>query len=235
MSLRVAITRALPDAERTAERVRERGAIAVLAPLLRIEPCAHDIDLRGAQAVLFTSANGVRAFAGASSHTSLPVIAVGGATAQAAREAGFANVRSSDGDGSALFALARATLDPAAGKLVHISGRHVAGDLAGAFRSAGFIYERRIAYTAEAVAAPPRAFAEKLDLVLFHSRRAAAIFLALGAPGAAGMAAACLSEAIAAKARAAPWRRMIVAPAPHEDALLQAALGDGIASGGASA
>lgn len=227
MSLRVAITRALPEALKTAERIRALGHQPVLAPLLTIEPRPFDANIDGAQALLFTSAAGVRAFVGASSVRSAPVLTVGEVTAQAARDAGFADVRSADGDVEALTALAKATLDPAAGKLIHISGAQVAGDLTAQLAAAGFDMERRIAYDARAAAALPAEFAEKLDIVLFHSPRGGAAFVALGAPGAARLMAACLSPAVADAASAQgrlAWARLIVAPAPREDALLRAAL-----------
>ena len=60
--MRVAITRALPDAERTAARLSALGVTPVLAPLLSIVPCGYDTNTEGAQALIFTSSNGVRAF-----------------------------------------------------------------------------------------------------------------------------------------------------------------------------
>ena len=48
--------------------------------------------LDGVQAVLFTSANGVRAFAAATTRRGFRAFAVGDATAAAARAAGFADV-----------------------------------------------------------------------------------------------------------------------------------------------
>jgi uroporphyrinogen-III synthase len=131
VTLRVAITRALPDAERTAERVRAMGAQPILTPLLTIIPCAYDTNVEDAQAILFTSAYGVRAFPDARRLCAKPVLAVGDATAEAARGAGFSNVCSAEGDVSALTELAKTALSPNAGKLVHIGGEHVAGDLAG--------------------------------------------------------------------------------------------------------
>lgn len=220
--MRVAITRALPEAERTAERVRARGAEAIVAPLLTIVPCGYDTSTEGAQALLFTSTNGVRAFPDARGARERLVLTVGDATAEAAREAGFANVRSADGDVQALIAVAKATLDPAKGKLIHIAGDHVAGDLGGALRAAGFDVERRFAYASVAASALPAVFGEPLDVVTFHSPRAAETFVALGAPRSAELTAACLSQAVADAARIVPWKRLIVASAPREDALLDA-------------
>lgn len=220
--MRVAITRALPEAERTADRVRARGAEAVVAPLLTIVPCGYDTSTEGAQALLFTSTNGVRAFPDVRGARERLVLTVGDATAEAAREAGFANVRSADGDVHALVALAKATLDPAKGKLIHIAGDHVAGDLGGALRAAGFEVERQLAYASVAASALPAVFGEPLDAVTFHSPRAAETFVALGTPRSAELTAVCLSQAVADAARVVPWKRLIVASAPREDALLDA-------------
>ena len=235
MSLHVAITRATPGAEETAEQLRVLGATPVLTPLLIIEPRAFNADVHGAQALLFTSANGVRAFAEASPARDRVVLTVGDASAETARAAGFRDVHSASGEVSALAALTKHRLDPTQGTLLHFSGADVAGDLVGVLAAAGFRAERRIAYSARAVETLPPALAEPLDLVLFHSPRAAEIFLRFGAPGAAALTAACLSPAVAAAAGAARWGKLIVAPAPREDALLEAAFASFVAPGGASA
>lgn len=224
MMLRAAVTRALPDAEATAARLRALGADAIVAPLLTIVPCGYDTNVEGAQALIFTSAAGVRAFPDARSQRARPVLAVGDATAEAARDAGFIDVRSADGDVAKLAALAKANLDPGAGKLIHIGGEHVAGDLSGELVRAGFTVERRTAYAAIVVAALPPSLHERLDVVLFHSARAADAMHRLGAPQAQARVAACLSQSVAKSAAASGWKRIVVAPAPREDVLLRAAL-----------
>lgn len=223
--LRVALTRAEPEASRTAERVRTRGAEAIVAPLLTIVPCGYDTSTEGAQAIIFTSTNGVRAFPDARGARDRIVLTVGDATAEAAREAGFNDVRSADGDVAALAALAKAALDPAKGKLVHIAGDHVAGDLGGELRAAGFTVERRLAYASVAAATLPDALKQPLDIVLFHSARAAETFVALGAPNAKGLTAGCLSATVAEAAGKTSWNRVVIAPRPREDDLLTATLG----------
>jgi uroporphyrinogen-III synthase len=221
--MRVAVTRALPEALTTAERIRARGAEPVLAPLLAIEQLPFSADTTDAQALLFTSSNGVRAFAHANAERALSVLAVGDATAAAAHEEGFADVRSAGGDAAALVAPAKQALDPRGGKVLHISGMQVATDIAAALAEAGYTTERHIAYDAVATSALPPALHEPIDIVLFHSARAASAYLALGAP-LAGRIAACLSPAVAEAARGG-WTRVVVSPAPREDALLAAALG----------
>ncbi|MFT3728842.1 MAG: uroporphyrinogen-III synthase [Terricaulis sp.] len=222
MSLRVAITRAAPENARTAARLQQRGDLPLLAPLLDIEPRPFDLSLDGVQALLFTSSSGAHAFASHSHARNLPVLAVGDATAQAARDRGFAHVSSANGDVATLAALAARTLDPSAGKLLHVAGTHIAGDLGGTLRAAGFDVERRLTYEAVAVTALPLSFQEPLDAVLFHSARAAMVFAALGAPRADQLAAVCMSEAVGDAAKKTVWKQVIVAAAPREDALLAA-------------
>jgi uroporphyrinogen-III synthase len=222
--MRVAVTRALPEAERTAERIRALGHEAIVAPLLTIVPCAYDTNTEGAQALLFTSSNGVRAFPDARGARDRLVLTVGDATADAARSAGFAHVHSADGDVNSLAALAKAMLDPAKGKLIHIAGDHVAGDLGGMLRAAGFEVERRLAFASVAATALPDVFHTPLDIVLFHSQRAAETFAALGAPHADTLTAACFSPNIADAVRVVSWRRIIVSSEPREDTFLTAAL-----------
>jgi uroporphyrinogen-III synthase len=225
MSLHVAITRAAPENAHTAARLQALGAIPLLAPLLDIETRAFDANLTGVQALLFTSSNGARALASQSDVRNVPVFAVGDATAQSARDLGFAEVQSANGDVASLAALATTALDPRAGKLLHIGGAHIAGDLSGALVKAGFTVERRVAYEAKAAVALPEAFSERLDVVLFHSARAANALVQLRPAGAEKMTAACISPAVAEAVSALPWRRLLVAPAPREDVFLKAALG----------
>lgn len=223
--LRVAITRAQPEADRTAERVRTRGHEAIVAPLLTIVPCGYDTSTEGAQAIIFTSSNGVRAFPDARGAKDRLVLAVGDATAAAAREAGFNHVLSADGNVSTLAELAIRELDPAKGKLIHIAGDHVAGDLGGTLRAAGFSVERRLAYASVARGTLPEELRGPLDIVLFHSVRAAETFAALGAPNAEALVAGCLSGAIADAAGKMSWKSIVTAPFPREDDLLTATLG----------
>lgn len=225
MTLRVAITRAEPEASRTAARVEARGAKAIVAPLLTIVACGYDTSTQDAQAIIFTSSNGVRAFLDTIGARDRTILTVGDATAEAARAAGFTDVRSAGGDVVSLAALVKRELDPAKGKLIHIAGDHVAGDLGGNLRAAGFNVERRLAYASVARQTLPETLRKPLDIVLFHSARAAETFIALGAPNAGRLTAACISASVAAAVEKTSWKRIITAAHPREDDLLTATLG----------
>lgn len=229
--MRVLLTRPQHDSQALAELLSMRGIDNVIQPMLEIVARADaTLDLAGIQAVLVTSANGARALAEATADRSLPVFAVGDATARAARAAGFVRIESAGGDVDDLAALVIAHLDPKAGPLCHVAGSAVAGDLAGRLDEAGFETRRAVLYEAR----PCRAFAPEaaaalrdgaLDAVLLFSPRTAASFVRLAQEGGLAqaskrLAALCLSPAVAAAASGLPWRDVRIAREPTQDALL---------------
>ncbi|HZS81652.1 MAG TPA: uroporphyrinogen-III synthase [Stellaceae bacterium] len=229
--LEALITRPAADAEPLAAALRARGIVPWVEPLLTIRPVAGPPpDLAGVQAILFTSANGVRAFVAASQRRDLPVLAVGDATAAAAEALGFADVASAGGDVASLAALARARLAPEKGALFHAAGSVTAGDLAGELAAAGFALRRAVLYAAEpATALSPALVAAirrgAIALAFFFSPRTAASFVRLAAAAClAGdaMTALCLSPAVAAALAPLGWRRIVTAAAPRQAALLAA-------------
>jgi uroporphyrinogen-III synthase len=179
---RIWITRAQPGAEVTAERVRALGHDAIVAPLLAVRVLPDvSVDLRGVAALAFTSANGVRAFADASGERALKVFAVGAATAQAARQAGFKSVLSADGDVEALaegIAVRRGELR---GAVLQPGAAEPAGDLAGALEKHGVEARRLILYETAPVdvAAAEVEALSRSDAVLLHSPRAAQVLAKL--------------------------------------------------------
>ena len=60
----ILVTRPHPDNEATAENLRARGHVVLLAPVLKFEPVAfHDESEAGYSAIIVTSANAIRAVA----------------------------------------------------------------------------------------------------------------------------------------------------------------------------
>lgn len=230
-SPRVWITRAQPGASRTAARLRGMGFTPLIQPLLAVETLSPPVpDLDRFAALAFTSRNGVAAFAALTPRRDRPVFAVGDATAQAAREAGFVAVRSASGDLTALARQIAAELSDAA--LLAPQAETPAGDLAAALTAAGAravsLHPLSVYRTAPTAAAPPEVF----DAVLIHSPRAAQALAALvpvSLPAArlAGVVIACISPAAAAPLSAVGLTPA-VADAPDEATLLatlKAALG----------
>jgi len=222
---RVWITRAQPGAARTADRLTELGFQPVVMPLLAIHPIPDALaaapDLVTVDALTFTSPNGVAAFAALTPLLrDRPVFAVGDATAEAARAAGFADARSAAGDIHALARLIGKRWAADDGLILNPGPRRPAGDLSvllpGLTIAALPVYD-----TVETAAAPPDAF----DAVLIHSPRAAqALAVALPPAAAHDRTAVCISPAAAASLNAPPFAEIRVADTPDEPAML-AALG----------
>lgn len=218
------ITRAQPGADVTAERVRALGHDAVVAPLLAVRVMPDvDVDLRGVAALAFTSANGVRAFADASGERNLKVFAVGAATAQAARAAGFKAVLSADGDVEALADGIAARRGELRGAVLHPGAAEPAGDLAGALEKHGVEARRLILYETAPVdlgAAEAEALGRS-DAVLLHSPRAAQVLAKLlKAHPAPGLRALGLSKAVVKPLARTRMAAKTFPPFPLEAALL---------------
>lgn len=233
---RLLVTRPEAEAQALRQILATRGHAVDCAPLLAIRPLETvSLPLEGVTALLFTSANGVRAFAAATPRRDITVYAVGPASATAARAAGFTQVEAAGGDVDRLAALVRTRHQSGGGALLHAAGVTLAGDLQAMLRQDGYDVRRVTLYDAVAATALPaeverRFGAGEYDAALFFSPRTATTFVTLAA--AAGIAAGagqtdalCLSANVAAVMEKAvtenlPWRRIAVAASPTEDDML---------------
>ena len=240
----IIVTRPEPDGSSLAQRLSSQGYATLLCPLMRIEadPGAVVPAGRKYQALLITSANGLRAIeqAGQLEHLLvLPVIAVGPASARLATAMGFADVREAGGDVKAVADLVGQTLTPAGGPLLYITGKARAGDLKGDLENGGFTVDRLEAYSA----VPTGALDEdtitairsgEADTVLLYSPRTARIWARLVkshdlTDEAAAMTRICLSQAVADAVNAEFGQDLtnVVANAPNDDAMLEALANNG--------
>jgi uroporphyrinogen-III synthase len=229
--MRILVTRPREDAQTFTHMLRARGHVAVIAPIMEVR--THEgppLALDGVQAVLATSANGIRALAVRTTRRDVTVYAVGPQTAEAAARAGFETVHNAQGDAAALVEFVAHHADPAGGKLLHAAGEETAGRLAQALQGRGFSVESKVLYGAHPVAQLPDAAGKALrdgtvDGVLLFSPRSAKSFAAL--VGAAGLASSCanltaycISAATAAALAPLTFGRVAVAGAPNQDAIL---------------
>lgn len=231
--MRVLVTRPERDARREAETLLSRGHEPVLAPLLEIEFLLDvDLDLEGAQAVILTSRNALRAL---SMHPDkdralgLPVFAVGEATARAAKNFGFKEVTIGPGTAAGLLPLIRREVHPEKGALVHLSAEVVAFDLKPLLDEEGFEYRRSVLYRSKPMQAFPDSVAHDLALgaisgVILLSPRTAKTFAALVerqgvATKTKRPVCYCLSEAVA-EAVAPLGYAVRVPPLPREEDVL---------------
>ena len=218
---RVWITRAQPGAARTAARLTALGFVPVVAPLLTLRPLPAALsaapDLSTVAALAFTSPNGVEAFAALTPELrDRPVFAVGDATAEAARSAGFTDARSAAGDVHDLARLIAA--NPIQGLILAPGAREPAGDLPALLPDHNV--QRLPVYAAEETDATPPA---DFDAIMLHSPRAARALAATLKPQAAAQRlAVCISAAAAAPLAALGLAEIRTADAPDEASMLTA-------------
>jgi uroporphyrinogen-III synthase len=227
---RVLVTRSEPGASETAERLAAMGYLPIVEPLFAVEPIAG-VSLPAFDALAFTSANGVRVFAKLSSRRDVPVFCVGARTADAAREAGFGDVSSADGDVEALEQLILGSplgAIPSARFLLHSGNEESRGDLVGRLVSRGISAGFVATFRAAPVGEPGPMLAVHLaggrlsfDAALIHSPRAARILAGLLKPDSAFLNVAAISAAAAEPLRGMA-RRVEIAAAPNEASLLKA-------------
>lgn len=179
--MRVLVTRPLEDAERTAQALVAKGHVPLVAPLFYIRKLETPFP-DTADAVFATSANAIRLADPAMLRSlhAVTLYAVGAATADAARKAGFSTVHAGDGDSRNLAALIRSQM-PARSRLLQLAGRPRSDE---ALLQLKEQYRLATLETYETISANrlPDAIIhaldkDMLDAVLHFSPRATAVFL----------------------------------------------------------
>lgn len=158
-----------------------RGYVPVSAPVLEMHACDMAIPEGDFDALAFTSANGVAAFAAREVRRDIPVFAVGPSTAAAARKAQFQKIVSGEADAAALAGLIANAL-PQGAHVLYPSARDIAFNLDHALSAARIRTTRVVVYEMKIAAALPKAALEAISegcVALFHSARSLSAFAGL--------------------------------------------------------
>jgi uroporphyrinogen-III synthase len=208
---RVLVLRPEPGASATVNRARERGLDSVAVSLFEVEPVLWEVpEEESFDGLLLTSANAVRhGGEGLGELRGLPVYAVGAATADAVRQAGFDVASHGDAGIERLLA----SIEPGL-RLLHLVGEdRTVPDGARQNIQSIVVYRSREK--------------EGVDLgdingvvALIHSPRAGARFAELVEPQARGRVAIAAISQEAAKAAGGGWASVDAADSPSDQALL---------------
>jgi uroporphyrinogen-III synthase len=232
--MRLLVTRPEPDSLKLKGVLERWGHEATVDPLLSVTfDGGEHVDVEGAQALIATSRNALRAIKSSpalAQAKSLPLFAVGNATATEARALGFSTIVTGAGTSAELVAHIVSAIDPAAGLLVHLAGDALAGDLKGELEAHGFRVRQPVVYRMR----PAQWLAEEtveqlatreIEGVILMSPRTAAVYAGLVAKH--GLAATvrpmphfCLSAAVARRLEPLGTIRAVVADAPRLEVLL---------------
>ena len=206
---RLLVLRPEPGASTTAERARARGLDPMVVPLFEVEPVSWEApEAAGFDGLLITSANAVR-HAGEKLEAlrGLKAYAVGEATAEAARDAGFDIAATGDAGVERLLGSIEGEL-----KLLHLCGEdHTTAE------DARQTITSLIVYRSKAVDAPDLSKPQG-NVALIHSPRAARRFAEL-IDDRSSISIAAISDT-AAMAAGDGWKQVAVADHPSDEALL---------------
>ncbi len=232
------VTRPQADSDRLKTRLEASGHTASVVPLLTIQadPDAAIPD-KPWQAVAVTSANALSAASARGlpeNLHSVPVFAVGPASAGLARDSGFADVRQAGGDLNELLKDMQQSLKAGNGPILYLTGKVRSGDLAASLQSGGFEVDRVELYDAvPATRIPPQTKkairSGKADGVVLYSARTADVWVQLVKRSrltskAEHLVHFCLSAAVAEKIRTGLGSNVsiVISNKPDDDAMLQA-------------
>lgn len=246
--LRVLITRPKQDALPLAETLKAQGHQVLVNSMMTIQyrrAAKQELNrLLGmkVQAMLITSANGVRALSKLTHRRDIPIITIGDASKHIARNYGFQNIMCATDDEPGitrtdvvnLTRYVKNKCSTARGVLVHIAGSVTAGDLEHILTNAGFVIKRIVLYNAQ----PMHRLEEevvlalkehRLDVAMFYSPRTARIFLELlhkadALDSLPEITAVCLSENVKKmlleQSGDRVWKAIHVAETPKNDAMM---------------
>ncbi|MDX1922350.1 MAG: uroporphyrinogen-III synthase [Alphaproteobacteria bacterium] len=227
----ILITRAIEHATATQKDVEALGADTLLAPLMDIQPVKGVEPISATtSALIITSRNALAGIKNLANIETIPMFIVGKETATLFKDAGFKHIVATAEQSADLPRLIKASVQPHAGALLHITSEHAHTEFYEPLLDAGFGIDQRLVYTADAIkqfdeATQAAIQHNKLSGVLFYSARTADIFN--GLITAAGLQAStkqlsafCLSNAVAAALDKAGWKSLFVAKSPTHQAMM---------------
>jgi uroporphyrinogen-III synthase len=186
--MRLLVTRPEEDAVVFKAQLIAQGHTVTIEPLLRISTAnADEIDLDGAQAIIATSRNGLRALAAGpqlEAAKALPMFAVGPGTAATARGLGFATIIEGPSNAAELIPLIAEHAEVNSGPLVHLAGDTVKSGFVDELHRLGYFVNQPIVYTTEvatrfASATVASMRNKRIDGVILLSPRTAQVYVDL--------------------------------------------------------
>lgn len=223
MAGKVLVTRPIEDSADIATQIQQKDYQVECCPFLKL--VLHDVKIANLSrycGLVFTSRNAVRSFCENTLNRTLPVWAVGDATANVARENGFQDVHSAGGDVRAL----REILPVAeqSKPLLYVRGEHISQELDLPY------VDEIIAYHTEIIKEIPLntlkliARGEFSDILFFSKRTASAFVESVqqlenyeGLKATRGL---CLGDSMVNFVSVLPWKSIEVAKHPTKESIV---------------
>lgn len=225
MKIPVLVTRTRPGVYKTAEKIEAMGFSPIIAPLLEIKylntakiPSDHSV-------IIFSSANGARAFANLTCDRGSRVFCIGATTQDAAIEEGWEVVASSDGGTAEFVDLLKKHVGSKEGMIIHPTNAETGYGVTKLLQQHGYHAEMVHCYNSTRVREWPIeasiALKKECSVVMFYSAEATVAFLGLSsALEHKERRMVGLSENVVAGLRARGFKNLWVANKPTDSAML---------------
>ena len=183
--MHILLTRPLEDSYELILKFQKLGHDISHMPLIKIEENNHEnINFSDFKAIIFTSSNSIKFLDIKLIDKKIICFCVGSATEKRARNSGFQNVFSADGNVNNLKELILQNFNSSDGKLLYVSGEIISNDLDQQLVSKGYNIKRIINYSANPIEKFNDDFIEKLklkipEIVYVYSQNSAISFLNL--------------------------------------------------------
>ena len=181
--MHILLTRQLEDCSTLISQFSGLGHVVSHIPLLNIEKVLYDPKvILGCRGLIFTSANAIKFLDTKEIDKNIKCFCVGLATEKKAKNIGFQNIISAEGNVRNLKELILQNFDPLDGDLVYVSGEIISSDLDQQLINEGYSIKRLINYKAHHNNNFDHKFIEKLknnipDIVYIYSFNSAVSFL----------------------------------------------------------
>ena len=180
--MHIVITRPKEDSQNLIENLIKLGHMVTHLPVIKIEKLeTNEINLLNYKAVIFTSSNAIKFMNIEKFNSKIKCFCVGNFTENEAKQKGFQNIYSAEGNVNNLKELIIQNFDKNEGKLLYISGEITSSRLDEDLIKEGFLVERLVNYSVKHIQNLDKDFIENLkktipDVVYVYSENSAKSF-----------------------------------------------------------
>ena len=183
--MHILFTRPLEDCQEIMIKFQLLGHEVSHMPLIYVEKKNYDeINFEDFKGIIFTSSNAIKFLNLKKINKKINCFCVGNATEKKARNSGFQNTFSAEGNVNNLKEIILQNFNPTDGKLLYVSGEIISNELDKQLKSEGYDVKRVINYTVKHVQNLNEVFVEKIktkmpNVVYVYSQNSALSFLNL--------------------------------------------------------
>ena len=183
--MHILLTRPLEDSKDLIMRFKELGHQVSHLPVITIEKKDYeDPNYNEFKGIIFTSSNAIKNLNISKINKDIFCFCVGNATEKIAKETGFQNIFTAEGNVSNLKEIILQNFDPKNGNLLYISGEIISNELDKELKSEGYFVKRVINYSVNSNEKLSDEFVEQLktsipEIVFIYSENSARSYLNL--------------------------------------------------------